>query len=42
MIFQPCLFNQANNALTVNIGLQHRSLLNITLGIVEEPTVKKG
>jgi hypothetical protein len=41
MIFKPCLFNQTNNALTVNAGLQHRSHSNITLGIVGEPTVKK-
>jgi hypothetical protein len=25
MIFKPCLFNQANNALIVNGGLQHKS-----------------
>ena len=41
MIFKPCLFNQANNALTVNAGLQHRGYSNITLGIVGEPSVKK-
>ncbi len=41
MIFKQCLFNQANNALTVNAGLQHRSHSNITVGIVREPTVKK-
>jgi hypothetical protein len=39
MMFKPCLFNQANNALTVNAGFQHRSHSNITLGIVGEPTV---
>ncbi len=38
---QTCLLNQANNALTVNAGLQHRSNLNITLGIVGKATGKK-
>ncbi len=41
MIFKPYLFNQANNALTINADLQHRSHSNITLGIVGELTVKK-
>ncbi len=41
MIFKQCLLNQANNALTVNAGLQHRSHSNITLGIVGKLTMKK-